>query len=419
MTNESRWIAARMERYQTKAENLKNVQEDIFDHAAYFPIKEYIEIWDSAGDIFYQSPNLALQDTLMNWYKIRKTEKPEIFTITDFRNHNIRLTGMRAGKFEVLIAMPIENINEPLEQLLVIIGWLGPLVIIVSLVGGYLLARRSFLKIQQVIDTAKRINADRLYDRIPDQGSKDEIGEIISTLNEMISRLDVSFKQMKQFSADASHELKTPLAVMRAQLENALDSKSNIIELKDTVARSLDETLRMSAIVENLLLLAKSDAGQEIIKRNKIDLHELVSQTHEECVILASHRSIEVILMHLDRVSVLGDLEKLRQAILNLIDNAIKYSNDGGKIEVGLWKENDKAKIIISDSGIGIPAEDLGRIFDRFYRVDKARSRDMGGAGLGLAISKAIIEAHSGMIYVRSTAQKGTEFTIIVPLLHN
>jgi two-component system, OmpR family, sensor kinase len=416
LTNEAGWITARIERYYDRMEDEKNVREDIFEHAAYFPVKEYVEIWDSSKNVFYQSPNLAFEDTLANYSRLRNDQKFYITTVTNFRNHDIRIMVQRAGKSIVFVAMPVENINEPLKQVLNILGWLGPIVVLISLGGGYLLARRSFSKIHQVIDTAKRINADRLYDRIPDQNSKDEIGEIISTFNEMISRLDVSFQQMKQFSADASHELKTPLAVLRSQLENAMHSKSTINDLHDTIARCLDETLRMSNIVDNLLLLAKSDAGQDIIRKHQINLTELVAQTHEESILLASQRSISVSLKNLDNALVVGDGERLRQMLLNLIDNAIKYNNEGGNIEIGLWKENDKAKIVINDNGIGIPSEDIGRIFDRFYRVDKARSRDMGGVGLGLAISKAIVEAHSGFIYVRSTHKKGTEFTVIIPI---
>ncbi|MBA4312945.1 MAG: hypothetical protein C0417_09975 [Chlorobiaceae bacterium] len=310
----------------------------------------------------------------------------------------------------------IAEVLEPINNLFIGLGFVAVLVIIALLVGGYFISRSAFSKINRIVDTISKINVDRLFERIPHQNGKDELGKIISSLNEMISRLDVSFQQMKQFSADASHELKTPLAVMRAQLENGMKSNANLTELRDTIAECLDETLRMSNIVESLLLLAKNDAGQPIIKSEIINLKDLIEQTFEESKMLASQNSILVSLTNIEDATISGDVDRLRQMLLNLIDNAIKYNHPNGKIEIGLWKENNRAKIIITDNGIGIPEEDIVRIFDRFYRVDKARSRERGGTGLGLAISKAIVEAHSGCVYVRSTPKKGTEFTVIIPL---
>ncbi|MBI3766345.1 MAG: ATP-binding protein [Ignavibacteriales bacterium] len=221
---------------------------------------------------------------------------------------------------------------------------------------------------------------------------------------------------MKQFSADASHELRTPLTVMRSQLETALNSKITHLELKKIIANCLDETLRMSAIIENLLLLAKGDTGQDHLKQEKVDLGKLIRETYDESVIIASQKSITVTLDSPPHVIVSGDEQRLHQMLLNLIDNAVKYGRDRGTIFLRLNKEDGMAKIRVADDGIGISEHDMARIFDRFYRVDRARSRELGGVGLGLSIAKWIAETHGGTIGVASKVDKGSEFTVILPL---
>jgi len=416
ITNEVKWIVARLEKGHTRSEAEHVVKEDIFEHASYYPIKEYIEIWDLAGALIYQSPNLAAVDTLAIYFSLPTGQSWGLTTITKFRTHNIRLAVSKTPEGTVYLAMPTESITAPLDQLVRVFALLGPVIIVIAIAGGTYLAKKSFVKINQVIETAKRITADRLYDRIPEHTAKDEIGEIISTFNDMISRLDVSFRQMKQFSADASHELRTPLSVMRTQLETALGSKATMSVLKKTIANCLDETLRMSGIIENLLLLAKGDSGQELIVKEPLDLRKLLSEAYDECVIIASQKSIKVTLKQPDEAMILGDGQRLRQMLLNLIDNAVKYNHENGKISFTLVRENSVAKISIADNGIGIPEHDIPRIFDRFYRVDRAK--EMPGVGLGLSIAKWIAEAHGGTISVVSQLNKGSEFIVALPLLN-
>jgi signal transduction histidine kinase len=221
---------------------------------------------------------------------------------------------------------------------------------------------------------------------------------------------------MEQFPADVSHELRIPISVMRTQLERALDKSAGIEEIKTIVANCLDETLRMSSLIENLLLLASADAGEDIIQRDNIALHDLVRSIYDESIIIASQKSISVTLLNVDEIMVTGDEPRLRQMLLNLIDNAVKFNHANGKIDIRLTRENTAAKIIITDSGIGIPEEEQTRIFDRFYRIDPARSRELGGTGLGLSIVRWIVNAHGGTIRVVSSVNAGSSFYVSLPV---
>lgn len=416
VVGEAEWVAARYERRIGRPEPDVQVREDMFEHASFFPIKEYVEVWDSNGVLFYHSPNLA-QDTLAGYATMRSTGERIPETVTRFRNHDIRLLVRKSPISTVFVAMPTESMTQPVQQLVRILAWLGPAVVLIAIVVGLALAKKSFSKINKVIETAKRITADRLHDRIPEQETQDEIGRIISTFNDMISRLDVSFQQMKQFSADASHELRTPLSVMRMQLESALLSTASISDLKTIAANCLDETLRMSTIIDSLLLLTRADAGKEVLEHRPINLDDLVRMMYEDSVIIASQKFIKVSLLTIEKATILGDEVRLRQMFLNLIDNAVKYNHDHGTIEISLTSRNGTGNIIIADSGIGISDSDVPKIFDRFYRVDRARSRELGGAGLGLSIVHWIVSAHSGHIDVKSTPNHGSQFCVSLPLL--
>lgn len=415
IVGEAEWVAARYDRGISRHEPDSLTREDMFEHAAFFPIKEYVEVWDAGGSLYYHSVNLA-QDTLVEYATLTSADARLPETVTRFRNHDIRLLMRKSATSTVIMAMPTESITQPVVQLLRILGWLGPAVILAAIFTGLALAKKSFSKINQVIETAQSITVDRLHDRIPEQETQDEIGKIISTFNEMISRLDVSFRQMKQFSADASHELRTPLSVMRTQLEGALLSKASISEIKTIAANCLDETLRMSSIIDNLLLLARADADRESVERVPVRLDALVRTMYDESVMIASERSIKVSLVTVENATIMGDAVRLRQMFLNLIDNAVKYNHDRGAIEISLTKRNGTANIIIADTGIGIPESEVPRIFDRFYRVDRARSREMGGSGLGLSIVHWIVSAHGGSIKVKSILNKGSEFSVSFPL---
>lgn len=415
VTKEIEWVDARFSKFLERGESWQVIRDEILEHIAYNPMKEYMEIWDSTGRIFYQSSNLV-GDTLRHYVRSPDDTVLALKTVKNVRNMELRLAHQRTSRVLMIVAMPTESIHTPVNHLLRVLAFIGPIVIIVSVGSGMYLARKSFLKVNQVIDAAQKITADRLHERLPEHNVQDEIGKLVSTLNEMIARLDRSFYDIKQFTADASHELRTPLSVIRTQLESALESKVGGRDLKKIIADCLDETIHMTAIIENLLLLTKADRGQEMVMKERVDLRELVRQVHEDSVILASHKSINVVLSRLDPVTVVGNEQRLRQMLLNLIDNAIKYTQKRGEISLRLEALNSLAQITVVDNGLGIPASEIPQIFNRFYRVDKARTRETGGVGLGLSIAKLIAEAHGGTISVESELNKGSAFSITLPI---
>ncbi len=331
----------------------------------------------------------------------------------------VLLIGTAVLQVTIYIVLLQESAVNPYHQFVRILLWISFSFAVIALVLIIYLARKLHDQFHQVIEAANNITIDRLHERIPEHDARDEVGRIITTFNVMISRLEISFQQVKQFSADASHELRTPLSVMRTQLETALNAKASVGELRSIVANCLDETIRMTSIIDNLLLLARTDAGQDVVKREPVDLLKLVRETYEESVILASQKSITVSLQETHAATIIGDEQRIRQMLLNLIDNAIKYNHVNGNIDISLFRENGIGKIRIADSGIGIAESEIPRIFDRFYRVDKARSRTLGGSGLGLSIVKWIVQAHGGSIKVQSNINQGTEFIVSFPIKGN
>jgi len=329
----------------------------------------------------------------------------------------LRLAVTQNAFAKIYVAYPEAEIGEVLGNLFYIFIILVPVALILSVLGGWFLANKSLKPVDKITKTARDITAQNLDQRIVTVDVDDEIGRLILTFNDMIGRLQSSFDQVKQFSIDASHELRTPLTVMRGELELALRSKQPNEAYRQILSSTLDEILRMSSIIENLLLLAKGDIGRSTITFEQVDLAPIIRELHEDGEMLAERKHIQVKLETVEDLSVSGDTVRLRQLVLNLLDNAIKYTPEHGTVALSLVRENGSAKIIVKDNGIGIPPEDQPKIFDRFYRVDKGRSREMGGTGLGLSIAQWITETHRGKIFVQSEVNKGSVFSVLLPLL--
>ncbi len=288
-------------------------------------------------------------------------------------------------------------------------------VLLLAGVGGMFLAKQTLQPVEHITDIAREIGEGDLSRRI-DVRSDDEMGRLATTLNWMISRLEEAFQKQRQFAADASHELRTPLAIIQAESSLALDRRRTQAEYKRSLELVSQEVNYMSGIIGKLLMLEREDSGTEPTNFQNVNVKDLITELSSDMEALAQEKNVAFSLGPMEDLTVKGDRLKLRQLFLNILDNAVRYTPGGGAVSSTLVRKNGSALVSISDTGTGIPAEDLPNIFDRFYRVDKARSRAEGGLGLGLAIASSIAKLHGGGIDVESQVGKGSTFHITLPL---
>lgn len=296
-----------------------------------------------------------------------------------------------------------------------------PFLILASIGVSYAIAGQALEPIEQIINEVEAITDGRsLHRRLPSDLGSDELSRLGTTLNAMVGRLETSFGALRRFTADASHELKTPLTVMRADVERAMHPNAAGSEAMQALEEALQETARMSDLVDGLLTLARADEGRFDLHREPVALGPLVRDVYETAVILGEHALQRVSLTVLEEAMVDGDAHRLRQLFLNLITNAIKYTGRGGSVELSLSRLlGAEIAFTVRDTGIGISAGDLPYVFDRFWRADRARSRGSGrsGFGLGLAISQWIAQAHGGRVTAQSRLGRGSIFTVVLPML--
>jgi heavy metal sensor kinase len=324
---------------------------------------------------------------------------------------------IKAGRVISLIqvGMSRENLYATQRRFLLAMAAVLPIALLLAGGGGWMLARRALRPVDRMTETTRRISAEHLTGRLDETGAGDELDRLAQTLNAMLGRLDAAFKEMRQFTADASHELQTPLTILKGEMEVALRSPRSPEEYQRILKSALEEIDRIARLVEGLLLLARADAGVLRMDRRPLDLAQLVEEVYGQARILAEAHSVNLRLGPVEPVSVQGDSAHLRRLLLNLADNGIKYTPPGGQVAISLQSSGGWASIGVEDTGIGIPPEDQARIFQRFYRSAEARSRGEGGAGLGLCIARSIAEAHGGRIEVESIAGRGSTFTVLLP----
>ncbi len=314
----------------------------------------------------------------------------------------------------LVVGRSTEPIKEALGGLIRTLGIAIPLTLAFAAGGGFFLARRALKPVDQIAQQAQTIEETDLSQRIEIK-AKDELGRLASTLNEMIDRLEKAFKRQQQFTSDASHELRTPLSIIEAESTLMLQKDRTNSEYRQSLEAISQEAHRIAHLVDQLLTLARADAGKEKLSLKEVNLNELISELSSDVEILCRDKGLEFKLNQAEDLVVNGDDAKLRQLFLNLLDNAIRYTPSGGSISVSVYREGQMAVVSISDTGVGISQEDLPHIFDRFYRVDKVRSPGEGGSGLGLAICKQIVEGHRGRIEVQSELGRGSTFSVFLP----
>lgn len=306
-------------------------------------------------------------------------------------------------------------VEHQVEEVLIVLVSGLPIVIGLAGLAGYALARRALVPIDHLASNARRITADRLHERLVVPNQHDEIGRLAAVFNETLARLETSFEQLRRFTADASHELRTPLAVMRGIGELRLRGARSAREDQDAIGSMLEEVDRLTRLVDTLLRLSRGDAGTVKLSPEPVGLADLAREVSSSLQVLAEERSQTIQLRINAEPRVEADRLVLREAVTNLIDNAIKYGPVESTITIAVDAAGGHAQLAISDEGPGISAEHRERVFDRFYRIDEGRSRDMGGTGLGLAIAKWAVEANGGQLNLAS-GDAGSVFTVILPL---
>jgi heavy metal sensor kinase len=315
----------------------------------------------------------------------------------------------------LIIGRSTRQIDEALHGLVRTLVIAVPLALAVAAGGGIFLARRALKPVDKIAQTAQEIEENDLSQRI-NVHTKDELGRLAATLNEMIGRLQGAFQRQKQFTSDASHELRAPLAVIEAESSLALQKERPPSDYRQSLETISQEARQMSSLIQQLLILARADAGKEQWDFTEVDLGKLTTNLSTDIEVLCQEKGLNFQLGQPQDLVVRGDEARLRELFMNLLDNAIIYTPSPGTVSVSLRREGQMAVVAIKDTGVGIPAEDIPFIFERFYRVDKSRSRADGGIGLGLAICQHIAEAHGGKIEVESQVGVGSTFSVWLPL---
>jgi heavy metal sensor kinase len=318
--------------------------------------------------------------------------------------------------FLVEVGVPLDPVSTMLGHLFVQLSFGLPVALIFAILGGYFLVRRALRPVEQIGHKAEQITQHNLSDRLPVARTGDEVERLSLSLNHMIGRLEDAVQNSKRFVADASHELRTPLTVLRGELENLGRDPRFDEAVRDMIGSMLEEVERLTDIVEGLVALSRLDAGEAKTEWVQFDLAELATTTADQMNLLAEDKGISVQCGSNQAVFVEGDRARLKQVVVNLLDNAIKYTARGGSIQLNVTHQNGRAILDVADSGIGIPPEAVPHVFERFFRVDKARTRNEGGAGIGLSIVKSVCTAHGAEVQVESVVGKGSRFRVTLPL---
>lgn len=333
-----------------------------------------------------------------------------------------------AIELSVMVGVPMRSLVLGVRELVGTMIAIAPFILLISIAVAYIIAGHALEPIERIIDDLEAITDGRsLHRRLPFAETSDELARLSATLNAMLSRLETSFDALRRFTADASHELKTPLTVLRADVERAMSPRVSSTEQLVALEEALHETARMADLVESLLTLARADEGRFDLHRERVEMEPLVREVFETAQILGEHAGLTVMMPVVENAVVLGDRTRLRQLFLNLVTNAIKYTPRSGRVEISLSTRLDGVTFTVRDTGIGISAADLPHVFERFYRADRARSRrvqspdgtwsnERGGFGLGLAISQWIARAHGGTLTATSRLGRGSTFVVALPL---
>jgi heavy metal sensor kinase len=374
------------------------------------------EVADAAGHWLYRPDPFLHENPALPSANGRD---PEFYTTNlDFNQYRVALARVQAGEkvFEIHAAVPTEPFDQALDRFRLIEKEILPLLVLVASLLGYWLSGKSLAPVDRIIRSAEQIGVESLSRRLEVPEPRDELRRLTETLNAMLGRIEASFRRITQFTADASHDLRTPVAVMRTTAEIALRRPRTAPEYRAALARILQTSVETSDLLESLLTLARADAGAAGLEMHPLDLNLHLRKAQEQGAVLAADKSLGFTLRTPETpVWIRADAIAIHRLLLILIDNAVKYTPPGGLCEIALTQNQDQAHIAVKDTGIGIPEGELDSIFERFRRADRARSRETPGAGLGLAIARWIAQMHGGAITAESKVGCGSVFHVHLP----
>jgi heavy metal sensor kinase len=380
----------------------------------------WLQVYSLDGQLLYPTPE-ARRNPIPSSDQLARNPDERIVTVPNekppFATYRVMSGRAKIGSRPVVVQVAASetSIIQDQHQLLYILLLGLPAAVALAGIGGYGLARRALAPVDRMAERARSINAEQLNARLPVDNPDDELGRLATVFNQTFARLESSFQRMRHFTADASHELRTPLTAMRSVGEVGLRGRRDETAYREIIGSMLEEVDRLALLVDRLLMLSRADTGEAKLSVDVVDLPALAQEVAEQLGVLAEEKDQSIQLNFSDVGRWMGDRVVLRQALLNLVDNAIKYSPNGGRIEIRVAELDDRTIIDVSDTGPGIPAELQSRIFDRFYRVDKARSRENGGTGLGLAIAKWAVEVNGGQLTLEPENGTGSCFRIALP----
>jgi heavy metal sensor kinase len=396
-----------------------SLQKEVSEAYASEHLGNYLEVMTGNGEIVYRSEFLAEHPA-----NLAPREQVDKATFSDrwlerrpyrFLAEKLEVNG---HLYVVTMGAPNDDVVETLAQFREYLLMFAPLLLLVAAAGGYWLSRRALAPVDEVVRTARDISGANLHSRLPKLDTGDELQRLSDTLNQMLARIEAAFLRVTEFTADASHELRTPVSLIRTEAELALRRSRGEAEYKESLRHILLEAERTTVLIEELLSLARADAGREMLLMQPVDLCGTLQEVVESWRQVATIRNLEFSSnIPQQDLFVLGDTSALRQVANILLDNAFKYTSSPGNVSLTLELKAVNVAVVVRDSGIGIAKEDQSRIFERFYRVDKARSRAQGGVGLGLSIARWIVLQHHGIIEVESRLGEGSAFRVELPII--
>lgn len=402
--------------HQIASLSIPEIRDEFREHSVLGPGGDLFQVCDERGEWLYRSVPLENSDLAI--------PLPGTLAVPAFQNqqvgqHMLRFYSERIvvhGKtYTVQVTALMNEGFEALNRFRSILFFATPLLLIVASAVGYWLSTRALAPFDEISLAAQRIGIENLADRLPVPNTGDQLQRLSETLNATFSRLETSVGRVKQFTADASHELRAPISLIRTTAEVTLQSERPASEYRKALEEILEESERTSQVVDSLMLLARTDSSKEILDLVPIDAREVIRGAIEQGEKLARNRRLTfTVNVQREPLLIRADADALRRALFILIDNALKYTPEGGTVTVGLERRDGYAVASVSDTGIGIARQDIPLVFDRFWRADKARSREEGGAGLGLSIAKWIVDTHGGSIEVESEIDKGSTFRVLL-----